>query len=183
MPAGGYEDYAKFMLALPGTARQIAKRTGMDESGVRRLARSFWALGLAHPGGRKPAKAHQPVEAIWRIGEGPKADGLRVATPMRPLSQHIAWKYLWRALEDGGTKQELREVTGLGNVTIRRALLALPVYVCEYEVDALGRPVAVWKLGKKPDAPRPAPPTEGEKWRAYQKRKAWRVLAQQGVAT
>jgi hypothetical protein len=181
MPAGGYEDYGRVMQALPGTARQIAKRTGMQDSGVRRLVRAFWALGLAHPGGRKPATARQPAEAIWRRGDGPKADGVRVGKPMRPLVQHIAFKHLWRALEDGATKAELRELTGLTVLTILRALRAMQVHICEYETDALGRPVAVWKLGKKPDVPRPLPPSDVEKWRRYQQRKAWRVLAQQGV--
>lgn len=181
MPAGGYADYARVMRALPGTAKQIARRTGMDDSGVRRLVRSLWGLGLMHPGGKQPASKWHPAEAIWKRGEGPSAPGLRVGKPMRPLSQHIAFKYLWKALQDGATKLELQELTGLGQVTIRRSMLVLPVHICEYEPDALGRPVAVWKIGKKPNAPKPAPPSDGEKWRRYQQRKAWRVLAQQGV--
>ena len=181
MPAGGYADYARVMAALPGTARQIARRTGMDDSGVRRVVRAFWALGLAHPGRRKPATCQHPAEAIWVAGSGPTAEGLRIGKPLRPLVQHIAFKHLWRALEDGATKAELRELTGLTVLTILRALRAMQVHICEYETDALGRPVAVWKLGKKPDVPRPLPPTDCEKWRRYQKRKAWRVLAQQGV--
>jgi hypothetical protein len=181
MPAGGFADYARLMQSLPGTANQIAKRTGMGDSGVRRLVRAFWTLGLVHPGGKKAAGAMHPCEAIWMPGDGPPAEGLRVQCPLRPRPQHIAFKYLWNALCDGATKHELRDLTGLSEPAIRHAMRAIDVRIVEYEFDSRGRPVAVWQAGKGPNKPRPVLLSEGGKWRRYQQRKAWRVLAQQGV--
>lgn len=184
MPAGGYTDYAKVMRALPGTAKEIAQRTGMGDSGVRRVLRAFWWLKLLHPGDKKPAAQRQSAEAIWIEGDGPRADGVRIGAPMHPLSQHIAWAYLWRALQDGATKPELKELTGLTALTIQRAMkgLGAAVRIVEYERDALGRPYPVWKLGEGNNKAKPKPPTSLEKWNRYQDRKRYRVLAQQEVA-
>jgi hypothetical protein len=55
------------------------------------------------------------------------------------------------------------------------------VRISEYEPDSVGRPVAVWQLGKGQDAPRPVQISERDKARRYEQRKVWRALAQQGV--
>lgn len=184
MPAGGFAEYARLMMALPATANQIAARTGMGDGGVRRLLRKFWWLKLVHPGGKRQAGCRHPVEAVWMEGEGPAVQGLRLAAPLRASAQHIAWAVMWRALKDGATKLELQELSGVTGVSVRRAICALGslVHVAEYERDALGRPFPVWKIGRKKSMQKPKPPTHAEKWRCYQARKRVRIIARMPVA-
>jgi hypothetical protein len=183
MPGGALADYARILRALPGTAKQIAKRTGIQADGVRIICRRLWWLGVMHPGRKQAAGLRHPAEAIWLIGEGPAAEGLNMK-PRRPLVQHIAFAHLMRALDGGATRPELIRVTGLYRIAVGRALKALGpmVRISEYEPDAFGRPVAVWQLGKGPDAQRPVQISERDKARRYEQRKVWRALAQQGVA-
>ena len=180
MPAGGFTDYANLMRALPGTARELEKRTGMGDSGVRRVLRAFWWLKLVHPGAAKIGGLRNAPEAVWMLGEGPVAAGLRIGGPVRALPQHISWAYLWRGLQDGATRTELRVLTGMSMISVQRSLKALRpiIRISEYERDSLGRPYPVWQFGKGQSKPRPKPPTPGEKWNRYQKRLQFRAIAQ-----
>lgn len=180
MPASGFAEYARLMRALPGTANEISERIGMGDGGVRRLLRKMWWLKLVHPGGARSAGQRRPAEAVWMLGEGETAARLTLAQPLRAGLQHIAWAYMWRALEDGATRKELETLSGVTAVSVRRALRALSgmIYVAEYERDALGRPFPVYRLGRKKHVPKPTPPTAAEKWRRYQVRKQVRLLSQ-----
>jgi hypothetical protein len=183
MPGGAIADYARILCALPGTAKQIAKRTGIQADGVRIIARRLWWLGLMHPGRVRAAGLRHPAEAIWMLGDGPVAPGLRINPPRRPLVQHIAFAHLVRALEGGATRPELHRLTGLHRTAVARVIRAFGprLHIAEWELDSVGRPVAVWQFGRKPNAPKPKPPSESQKAQRYEQRKVWRALAQQGV--
>jgi hypothetical protein len=185
MPAYSYTDYARILLCLPGTSEDIAERVGSDKTTVARLMSCLWFLGLCHPGGVRKVKAHSNRTAVWHLGVGDKAEGLRVRKAKRPKAQQIAFASIWRALEDGATARGAAIETGSSHVSLYNVLAVMKehewVHVWTWDRDAVGRPVAVWRIGPGKDAPKPRV-TKAEKARKYRARLRIRALTMLGAA-
>ena len=186
MPTISYADHAKALLALPGTAEDIAERCGMTDRGVTLMFRRMWSLGLVHPGGAEPGRSpHSGTMAVWMAGEGPRAPGIRLGSAMRPLAGHIAFASIWRELQDGGTAHGIAEDTGTNRVSVYRLLAFLreqgAIRIVGYDRDALNRSVAVWALGRGQDV-RKRLVTPSEKHRRYRERITLKPLAMLALA-
>ena len=176
------------MAALPGTGAQVAEKAGLTEWGAKMLLRQLWDLRIVHPGAVTESGPHANPTAVWMVGDGDRAHGLRVKKH-KPKLNHIAFAVLWRCLEDGATKVEVIQSSGLQHNTVRRTLDALhkcgAIRVSAWEKDSMGRSVIpVWVAGAGKDAKKPKRRTESERWRqTYERRQIQRVtmLAQTGV--
>jgi hypothetical protein len=190
MPSGSFEDYARVIAALPGTGAEVAERSGLTEWGAKMLLRQFWDLRMVHPGGVTETGPRAAHTAVWQIGDGERAPGLRVKKH-KPKLNHYSFAVLWRCLEDGATKTEAIEASGLNHNTVRRTLEALhtggAIRVSAWEKDSMGRSVIpVWIAGAGKDAKKPKPKSanESERWRrTYERRQIHLVtmLAQAGA--
>jgi hypothetical protein len=186
MPAISYSDHARAILALPGTAENIAERCGMTARGVTIMFRRMWSLDLVHPGGAELGPSpHSGTTAVWIAGPGERAAGIRLGTPMRPLASHIAFASIWQELQDGATIHGIAEETGTSHVTVYRLLADLrrqgAVRIVGYERDAVNRNVAVWALGRGQDV-RKRLVTPSEKHRRYRERLSLKPLAMLALA-
>ena len=181
MPANSYCDYARIMLALPGSAVEVAKRAGMNESATRRILRQFWLCRLVHPGDVKLRSGG--AQTIWHAGEGAAHEKATVIKPKRVRSGDVTFAVLWRSLEDGGTVTELARRTGMSKDTIFPVLYVLrskkAAYVCGWEEFSRGRR-AIWTLGEGKDVPKPAP--RGLSYRRRAQLMATGILTRLGAA-
>lgn len=164
MPAVSYTDYADLMLAMQGTAEQIAARVGWAKTATRVILRRMQALHLAHA-------SHALIVGntktwVWSrgIGDGGNRKSLR------PKASHIGFAHLWRELEAGATVLGAAEATGAAKPTVHKLLMHLrrkrQAHVCAWEKDAMNRPVAVWRIGVGNSVPKPKR-SNAEKQRAY----------------
>lgn len=185
MPTYSYVDYARLMLALPGTSEQIAQRIGSGQRNVAYIMSSFWRLELCHPGSVGKGKVHGGKTAVWMLGAGQMATGLRVRKIGRSKAQHIAFAAIWRALEEAATAKHIaRECgTALRSVykvteTLKQAGMA---HISTWDKDDLGRPVAVWVIGHGKDAERPPAKGPTQKYREYKARLRFKALTMLGA--
>ena len=169
MPAASYADYADILLAMPATANDIARRLGLDDTALRATLRGMLQLGLAHPGMLRIAGRSR--EAIWIMGEGQQCPDGRRIRPARPKAHLIGFAGLWRELEDGATSRQACAESGASKVTFVRLLRHLrgrqAAHITAWERDAIGRPVAVWRIGSGRDAKKPTKPRReaNRQWR------------------
>ena len=119
MPSASYVDYAALLLAMPGTAEQLAQRMGWRVIATRLILRRMQALQLAHAS-RAPGVSSTRTPWLWQRGEG---DSGRAA--LRPKPSHIGFAYLWREIEAGATVSGAAEAAGASRVTVLRLLWAL----------------------------------------------------------
>ncbi len=169
MPSVSYGDYADLLLALPGTAAQIAARLGWSATATRGVLRRMQALQLAHA-------SHALIVGntkswVWSRGDGEAA----MREPLRPKASHIGFAYLWRELEAGSTVLGASDASGASKVTVQRLLNRLrsrgQARVCAWERDSQNRPVAVWRIGAGTNVPKPRR-SSSEKGKAYRRARA-----------
>jgi len=178
MPSLAFCDYAKVILALPASADAIAKAVGMTPRGVTTLLRRMWSLRLASPNVVVPTGPKAYPMAIWSASEEPAHPRIRVGRALRPRAHLIAFSYAWRCLESGSTVPSMVAETGLSTVTIYSLFREIRphIRVCEWEPDALGRPVSVWKLGTGSNKRKPQAKTPTQKSVEHRQRKRYRML-------
>jgi hypothetical protein len=183
MPASSYADLVRVMLALPGSAAEVAERVNMTQRGTTILLRRLASLKLVHIGAIRPTGPRAHPVAVWHEGEGTDNLLTRVGPPMRPRAQHIAFASVWRALQDGATVRQVVEETGVAQVSVYRILWALGsrAKIGGWEKDAQGRAVKAWCVSVPTNAPRPAKLTPGQKWDRYHQRVAFRTMAALGA--
>lgn len=186
MPTYSYVDYARLMLALPGTSEQIALRIGSEQRNVAYIMSSFWRLGLCHPGSVGKGKIHGGKTAVWMLGAGQMAAGLRVRKIGRSKAQHIAFAEIWRRLEDGATVKHVARECGTAyrsvysvTDTLKQAGMA---HISTWDKDDLGRPVAVWVIGPGKDADKPPAKEPTQKYREYKARLRFKALTMLGAS-
>jgi hypothetical protein len=185
MPSASYSDYARIMLALPGTAKQVAERVEMKPRAMLRILRRLWALRMVRPDGRCPdAPANHP-ELRWAAGDGPAVLGARAIKPDRPCAQLIAFSYIWRALKDGDTVPSIVEQSGASRISVYRLLKTLGknAHVMGWEPHGTRTAVAVWVLGPGVDAKKPPRKPCAQicrEWRQRQVVKALQFLPAKG---
>lgn len=180
MPSASYVDYARLLLAMPGTSEEIGEKAGMTKACAARILVSLWRLGLCHPGGVKVLKVHANRTAVWSVGEGEKAEGLRVKMAARSKAQHIAFAHLWKMLDHGATAHEAAEESGVAHASAYRMIAELKehglVRIAAWEPDNLGRPVAVWQIGEGASAKKPKAKRAGQKAKEYRARLVYKAL-------
>lgn len=179
MPAASFTDYADIMFALPGTIQEIAARVNMGRLPVSRALRALKALGAVHASHTitRPQTGH--VMAVFSEGEGDSVVASSTK-PLKPTATIIAFASMWSALKAGGTLEELAEETGLFRESFRRLIVARrrEFHVAAWDRSARrGTPVAVWRLGRRPDALRPAPKTRAQVSRDCRQRQRMLLLA------
>lgn len=172
MPAVSYRDYADLLLAMPGTASQLAAKLGWTAVATRGVLRRMHALHLAHA-------SHALIVGnskswVWSRGSEASDRG-----PLRPKAAHIGFAYLWREMETGATMLGAAEASGASKVTVQRLVNHLRdrrcVHICAWERDSQTRPVAVWRIGAGNNVPKPKR-TSCEKSRAHRKSRAANAL-------
>lgn len=170
MPACSIADYADVMLAIPGTASEIAQRAGWAASPMRIALRRLQHLGLVRPAMLRCVG--QTREVVWAAGahgdEHPTIAG--APRPMRPKAAMIAFAHLWRAFADGATIDGAAEECGVCKLTAWRLMWRLRerqhAHVGGWETDSQGRAVAAWRIGHGRNAPKPRS-TSAEKSKRY----------------
>lgn len=171
----GFPAYCAALAALPGTAAEIAAVIGFTPRGVTGMMRRFWQLGLVTPAGIGYRKA-----VIWKRGEHPAVESIRMGGKARPYANHILFAAMIRALGDARTARQLGEDVGVtllsAQTAIRHLRAAGLVYLSEWGLCSFGRPVAMYELGKGRDVPKPPRQCNRVKWARYTQRKVHRAI-------
>lgn len=181
MPAASLTDYAGLLLAMPGTARQLSRRTGIGTHGMRVLLRRFLHLGLAFPA--LEIAAGNIRESVWQAGSGRPCNATK---PLRPHAGHIAFSYLWREFEGGATTAGAAKDCGMSKGSALRLLRYLrsrgQAHISGWERDAHNRPVAVWTLGPGVNMAKPVISGVARNRAMRQRRRELEALQMRGAA-
>lgn len=182
----GLRRYADILAMLPACADEIAPRIGMTRENVVNLMRRLKRYGVLRIiDWSRRAPGCQWAE-VWMLGDGPDAPhpGLFRGGDPKPRGCSLkrfradarAFCDLLHALKDGHVILSLIDITGLHKTTTRNLIAYMRslklIHVSEWERRFFGggEPMRVYKLGRKPDSPRPKPTGHIEACRQYRAR-------------
>ena len=188
----GYRQYARLLGAVakqPATAAEVVERLGRRiVQATRDAMHRMASAGIMHivewrqaPSGRSylraAFKAGPGVNAPYPLKSKMTVPGARV----KPRPEMMAFIGLIRALQEGATRAELHDATGISTHRISGALRELRaqglLHTCGYEPrdGASGCPSEILRFGPGANAARPAPLSDSEKKRRYVRRRAARM--------
>jgi hypothetical protein len=157
MPSASFCDYGRIMLSLPATIGEAAEAAGMAHHGTSLILRQLWTLGLVRPVSSelrtKSGTTHRVT--IWSADDLPEVE--HIGKKVRAKPSLIAFASLWRAMEGGGTIKDIVEETGLHTRSIERFITTLRehIHVRAWERSPHKNWAGVYRLGRRPDAPKP----------------------------
>jgi hypothetical protein len=156
-------EYRPYLLILRAlryghlTIRQIEIGTGITYGALRHMVRNLRASKLI--GVKRWTRVGRGWLPVYGLGVD-EAD--EVPAMSKPMVACISLAVMLKALSKPTTAHELAEESGVGHGSVLRFLRVCKAlrmaYVAEWHpMGGAYKPTAHWKLGSKPDAPRPAP--------------------------
>lgn len=188
----GYLDILRHIQLSPSTSDQVAAVFNIAALNGPKVMRHLHAAKLAHISDwTKEDAPRANWRPVWSAGHRPDAarpgEGTRSWARSNNIApQLIALASAIRCLAEPITREDLVAATGCGDGTVRQMLKHAKrigfVRVSDWipPSSAGGPPTAMWCLGSRPDAPKPAAKSRteiyAENWRRRKGRKAMQAL-------